>query len=73
MGDLSTDQNQTISFFTEGQDLVAPLSFGEAPGSVGNLFYVPILDLGFRYQKPGKGFLFRAKAGSFGIGTGYSF
>ena len=46
-----------------------------APGSVGNLFYVPILDLGFRYQKPGKGFLFRAKAGTFGIGigAGYSF
>lgn len=46
-----------------------------ASESRGNWFYVPILDLGFRYQKPGKGFLFRAKAGSLGVGlgAGYSF
>lgn len=36
---------------------------------------LPLLDLGYRYQKPGGGFLFKAKAGilGIGIGLGYAF
>lgn len=39
------------------------------------LFVLPLLDLGYRFQKPQKGFVFRAKAGilGVGIGLGYSF
>lgn len=45
------------------------------PSYKGTLFVLPLLDLGYRYQKPGKGFLFRAKVGtlSLGIGLGYAF
>jgi hypothetical protein len=40
-----------------------------------NMFYFPILDLGYRYQKPEGGFLFKAKVGisGIGIGLGYAF
>ena len=45
------------------------------PNVHAELFVLPLLDLGYRYQKPGKGFMFRAKAGilSIGIGLGYAF
>lgn len=33
-------------------------------------FVLPIIDLGYRYQKPEGGFIFRAKAGFLGIGIG---
>ena len=33
-------------------------------------FALPLLDLGYRFQKPGKGFVFRAKAGILGVGIG---
>lgn len=38
-------------------------------------FLLPLLDCGYRYQKPGKSFLFRAKIGILGagIGLGYAF
>lgn len=38
-------------------------------------FALPLLDFGYRYQKPEGGFLFKAKAGflGIGIGLGYSF
>lgn len=31
---------------------------------------LPVVDLGYRYQKPGQGFIFRAKIGNFGLGIG---
>jgi hypothetical protein len=39
------------------------------------LFALPLLDLGYRFQKPGGGFIFRGKAGilGVGIGLGYAF
>ena len=37
------------------------------------LFAFPILDLGYRYQKPEGGFIFRAKAGILGIGVGLGY
>ncbi len=38
-------------------------------------FYIPYFELGYRYQKPTGGFLFRAKAGILGVGLslGYAF
>lgn len=38
-------------------------------------FVLPSLDLGYRFQKPGGGFIFKAKAGILGagIGLGYAF
>lgn len=38
-------------------------------------FALPFLDLGYRFQKPKKSFIFRAKAGvlGVGIGLGYAF
>lgn len=44
------------------------------PGSF-EISVLPILDFGYRYQKPSGGFLFRAKAGIWGagIGLGYAF
>lgn len=38
-------------------------------------FALPLLDVGYRFQKPQKGFVFRAKVGilGIGIGLGYSF
>jgi opacity protein-like surface antigen len=38
-------------------------------------FVFPLVDLGYRYQKPEGGFVFRAKAGvlGVGIGLGYAF
>ncbi|TFH33515.1 MAG: hypothetical protein E4G95_09600 [Bacteroidia bacterium] len=42
-------------------------------GGSGTYFPVPLLDFGYRYQKPGKGFLFRAKAGILGIGVGLGY
>ncbi len=40
-----------------------------------NAFVMPLIDFGYRYQKPGDGFIFRAKAGllGIGIGLGYAF
>ena len=37
------------------------------------IFALPLLDLGYRYQKPGKGFIFRAKAGILGVGVGLGY
>lgn len=39
------------------------------------VFALPLVDLGYRYQKPGSSFIFRAKAGVLcvGIGLGYAF
>jgi len=39
------------------------------------LFFMPIADLGYRYQKPEGGFIFKASAGFLGIrfGLGYAF
>lgn len=46
-------------------------------GSYGEMLILPLLDLGYRYQKPGGGFIFRGKVGIFslgvGIGIGYAF
>jgi hypothetical protein len=36
-------------------------------------FVFPLLDLGYRYQKPAGGFIFRAKAGFLGIGLGLGY
>lgn len=36
-------------------------------------FALPILDLGYRYQKPSGGIIFRAKAGILGIGLGIGY
>ncbi len=38
-------------------------------------FVLPSLDLGYRFQKPGGGFIFKAKAGILGagVGLGYAF
>ncbi len=39
------------------------------------LFFMPIADIGYRYQKPDDGFIFKASAGFLGIrfGLGYAF
>lgn len=39
------------------------------------MFVFPLIDFGYRYQKPEGGFVFRAKAGflGIGIGLGYAF
>lgn len=41
----------------------------------GDSFIYPLLDVGYRYQKPEGGFIFRAKVGilGLGIGLGYAF
>jgi hypothetical protein len=38
-----------------------------------SIFILPLLDLGYRYQKPQGGFIFRAKAGALGIGIGLGY
>nr|WP_319397662.1 hypothetical protein [uncultured Carboxylicivirga sp.] len=40
-----------------------------------DIFVFPLIDLGYRYQKPEGGFIFRAKLGflGLGIGLGYAF
>ncbi|MDX1283768.1 MAG: hypothetical protein R3182_02085 [Draconibacterium sp.] len=40
-----------------------------------DIFVFPLIDFGYRYQKPEGGFIFRAKAGllGVGIGLGYAF
>ena len=40
-----------------------------------NVFVLPLIDIGYRYQKPKGGFIFKAKAGilGIGIGLGYAF
>lgn len=41
---------------------------------MGNGFFaLPLLDLGYRFQKPGKSFIFRAKAGILGVGVGLGY
>jgi len=39
------------------------------------IFVLPLIDFGYRYQKPEGGFIFKAKAGflGIGIGLGYAF
>jgi len=32
---------------------------------------IPLIDLGYRYQKPGSGFIFRARVGTYGVGIGF--
>ena len=51
------------------------LNGGVFIGKDNGMFYLPILDLGYRYQKPDGGFLFKAKVGIFsiGLGLGYAF
>lgn len=36
----------------------------------GSMYALPMLDIGYRFQRPQGGFLFQAKAGIFGIGIG---
>ena len=50
-------------------------SGGAFLGYSSSSFVYPLLDLGYRYQKNEKGFVFRVKAGVLGagIGLGYSF
>ena len=38
-----------------------------------DIFAAPLLDIGYRYQKPGKSFIFRAKGGILGVGIGIGF
>lgn len=38
-----------------------------------DMFYFPILDLGYRYQKPEGGFIFKAKVGILGVGFGLGY
>jgi len=38
-----------------------------------DLFVYPLLDVGYRYQKPEGGFIFRAKVGLLGIGFGIGY
>ena len=44
-------------------------------GSHTGFFALPLFDIGYRIQKPVKGFVFRVKVGTlgFGIGLGYAF
>jgi len=39
----------------------------------GGLFALAILDLGYRYQKPGGGFVFRGKVCIYGVGIGLGY
>ncbi len=34
---------------------------------------IPLIDLGYRYQIPEGGFLFRARAGTYGLGVGFGY
>lgn len=38
-----------------------------------NVFAFPLLDFGYRYQKPTGGFIFMAKAGILGVGIGFGY
>ncbi|MBN2395964.1 MAG: hypothetical protein JXC36_05835 [Candidatus Atribacteria bacterium] len=38
-----------------------------------DLFVLPILDIGYRYQKPEGKFIFKAKIGTIGIGVGLGY
>lgn len=52
------------------------LIVGKNDGSGGNdVFFQPMAEIGYRYQKPEGGFLFKAKSGITGIGIalGYAF
>lgn len=52
------------------------LIVGKNDGSGGNdVFFQPMLEAGYRYQRPQGGFLFKAKGGitGFGIALGYAF
>lgn len=42
-------------------------------GTHDGFFALPLLDLGYRFQEPGKGFMVRAKAGILGIGVGLGY
>ncbi len=49
-------------------------SFVASP-SQGKTFLMPLIDVGYRYQKPGSGLVFKAKVANIGlgIGVGYAF
>jgi hypothetical protein len=54
------------------------LFLGYEPGSPSDIypatpFLLPLVDLGFRYQKPGNSFIFRVKAGTLGAGISLGF
>lgn len=38
-----------------------------------DMFYLPIVDFGYRYQKPSGGFLFKTKLGILGLGFGLGY
>lgn len=53
----------------------AGLFIGRYSDFVTEIFYLPIFDLGYRYQKPEGGLIFMAKTGLLGfrLGLGYAF
>ncbi|MFT4755230.1 MAG: hypothetical protein ACI85Q_002798 [Salibacteraceae bacterium] len=51
-------------------ELNAGLFVGEELGTENDLFSLPLLDVGYRYQKPDGGFIFKAKIGVLGVGIG---
>jgi hypothetical protein len=48
------------------------VGFTKSPGGK-NPAVAPLIDAGYRWQKPGSGFLFRAKAGFLGVGVGFGY
>ena len=44
-------------------------------GEYNDIFIFPLFNIGYRYQKPSGGFIFRLNAGiySFGLSLGYAF
>lgn len=40
---------------------------------VGDVFAAPLIEIGYRYQKPTGGFLFKAKLGNLGLGFGIGY
>jgi hypothetical protein len=77
LGGLTMITNSTGSghFELSGGVFVGYEPSAPAVEGPGDLFVIPLLDLGFRYQKPGNHFIFRAKVGilGIGIGLGYAF
>lgn len=51
------------------------LGTDEGTGMGDGLFALPLLDVGYRFQKPEKSFIFRVKVGTlgFGLGLGHAF
>lgn len=56
-------------------ELNTGLFLGQNSEAQNETFYLPILDVGYRYQKPQGGFIFSAKIGHLGLrfGMGYAF